>query len=177
MEYDKEKFKLLIHHVVWQVRDRDGWGLTKLFKVLWFFEARRYALHNDIFSGAKYQRDEFGPRPKGAYPLLSEMEKSGMISVVDTAFHDHKMRRPVPSQPPKPGLLNADQAKELQYWIDYVDGKSASEISEESHDYGWEIVGQGDDLPLHAILAERIRDPEGAELDWAMSRARELSLP
>ncbi|WP_138422060.1 type II toxin-antitoxin system antitoxin SocA domain-containing protein [Maritimibacter alexandrii] len=175
-EFNREKFKDLIHQVAWQVRDRDGWGLVKLFKVMWFFEARRYTIEGEVFSGGAYQRDEFGPRPRGVYPILAELEREGRVSVRDEKFHSRTVKRPIALTAPPPGLLNESQARDLSYWISYVDGLSAAEISEESHDYGWEIVSQGDDIPLYAILAERVREPKGEELEWALMRASELGL-
>lgn len=175
--FDREKYKNLIHHVAWQIKDRDGWGLTKLFKVLWFFEARRYSLHNEVFSGATYQRDEFGPRPRAVYLMLDEMEAEGLLSIQHSRMYNRTAKRPVALRPPKPGLLNESQAKDLSFWIDYVGGSTATAISDESHDYGWEITPQGEDIPLYAILAERVRAPEGEELDWAKRRAKELGLP
>ncbi len=176
-EFNREKFKDLIHQVAWQVRDRDGWGLVKLFKVMWFFEARRYTVNGEVFSGGAYQRDTHGPRPRLAYQIIEELASEGRVSVRSEKFHSRTTRRPIALKPPKPGLLNESQARDLDYWISYVDGLSAAEISEESHDFGWEIADQGDDLPLYAILAERVRDPRGKELDWATRRAKELGLP
>jgi len=35
----------------------------------------------------------------------------------------------------------------------------------------------GEELPYRAIFANRIRDPEGEEFEWASRRAKELGLP
>jgi Protein of unknown function (DUF4065) len=176
-DLERDKFKNLMHHVIWKTQDRDGWGLTKLFKVLWFFEARRFTLANERFSNAEYVRDEHGPRPKLAYQFLKELERQGAIRQYEEPYHRVKLRRAQALQTPRPGLLNAEQAQVLDQWISYIDGKSAAEISAESHDYGWEIAEQGDNLPLHAILASRVRDPKGKELDWARGIAKDLKLP
>ena len=157
--------------------DRDGFGLTKLFKVLWFFEAKRFSIEHETFSGAEYTRDEHGPRPTLAYTLLPELEASGAIQRYSERYYNHDLRRARSLRPPATGLLNEDQARDLEYWINYVDGVSATQISEESHDYGWEIAKQGEKLPLVAFLASRVRDPNQDELAWAKERAKALGLP
>lgn len=41
-----------------------------------------------------------------------------------------------------------------------------------SHDYGWEIAQMGEELPLRAFLASRIRSPRTAEeIAWAEEEA------
>jgi hypothetical protein len=45
-----------------------------------------------------------------------------------------------------------------------------------THDYGWEIAQMGEEIPLYAILAERIPHPEGDELDWARKYAEQNGL-
>jgi hypothetical protein len=176
-DFDRDKYKNLMHHVIHQAGERDGFGLTKLFKILWFFEARRFVTDGEIFSGARYTRDEHGPRPKVAYALLEEMKASGDIVVKEEPFGSRRLKRPVAKRPPRQGLLNETQARDLRYWIDYVTSRTAEAISEESHNYGWEIIPQGEDIPLVALLAERTRPAQGKELAWAMHRAKELGLP
>ncbi|MEM1275612.1 MAG: Panacea domain-containing protein [Pseudomonadota bacterium] len=175
--FDREKFKNLMHHVIWRTQTRDGWGLVKTFKALWFFEARCFTLRGDVFSGAKYVKDQFGPRPLEAYQIISELVSERKIATYEEAFFDFSLKRAKALKAPLPGLLNETEAEDLNFWINYIDGKTASEISDESHDLGWEIAKQGSELPLYALLAQRVRDPDSNEMAWAKRRAEELQLP
>lgn len=173
-ELNKEKLKGLIHEIAHATRDLPGFGRTKLYKVMWFFEAREYALNGRVFSGARYIRDQHGPRLHNYDKWFSELENEGLIRRVDEPYYNRKIKRVQSIQAPRGGLLSAEQARTLQYWINKVSGMTAGEISEESHDYGWEIISQGDEIPLAAILAERVRKPNAKELEWARGRAKEL---
>lgn len=175
--FERDKYKNLMHHVIYRAGDREGFGLTKLFKVLWFFEARRYTVDGELFTGARYTRDEHGPRPTDGYKLLTELERSGAVQLRRERFFSQTLRRATSRKPPQGGLLSESQARDLEYWINYVAGRTAGQVSDESHNYGWEIIPQGAEIPLVALLAERVRPPEGDELDWATRRARELGLP
>lgn len=176
-QFDRDKYKNLIHHVIWKTQNRDGWGMVKLFKALWFFEAKRYSIAREKFSNAVYVRDSFGPRPKLAYQLLASLEADGRIQRYKEPHYSFSLERARSVRPPAPGLLNAEQARDLDFWIDYIDGKTAGEISEETHDYGWEIAKQGEELPLFAFLAHRLREPDAEEMEWAKQNARDLGLP
>lgn len=174
MPLNKEKLKDLIHEIAYATRDVDGFGRTKLYKVMWFFEARQYSTNGIFFSGAKYIRDAHGPRLHNFQKWFYELEHEGRVECFDERYYDHTVKRVTAKTPPRGGLLNADQSADLRYWISYVSKVTAAEISQESHDYGWEIVKQGDEIPLAAILAERARDPNEEELKWAKHRAKEL---
>lgn len=174
MTVDANKLKDLIHEVAYAARDVNGFGRTKLYKVMWFFEARLYATKGETFSGAEYLRDRHGPRLKNFNRWFSELEAEGRVECFDERYYGHVLKRVKAKIPPQPGLLNGDQARDLRYWIRYVAEKTAEEISEESHNYGWEIVRQGDAIPLAALMAERVRSPNDEEIEWAKRRAREL---
>lgn len=50
-------------------------------------------------------------------------------------------------------------------------------MSDLSHDYGWEVAQMGEQLPLKAFLARRIRGSETSEeIEWARGEAARLGL-
>jgi hypothetical protein len=131
MQFDRDKFKALVHYVIWRAGGRDGIGATKLYKVLWFAEARAFVLSNRPISGETYIREEDGPSPR--------------------------------------------HAAEIEYWIARVDAdRTAISTGEASHDAAWEIATPGEELPYIALLATRIREPRGKELEWAKSRTEDF---
>ncbi len=170
----REKIKDLIHHIAYVTRDMDGFGRTKLYKVMWFFEAGQYTTTRNVFSGARFVRDAFGPRLKGFESLFRELEAEGRIRCFDGRYYNKTIKRVSGVTTPPAGLLNQEQARDLSYWIKTIADMTADEISEESHDYGWEIVTQGDEIPLSSVLAKRVREPNSDEVEWAKARAREL---
>jgi len=73
--------------------------------------------------------------------------------------------------------LTDQQRQIVDHFIRYVtEEHTAASISEESHDYGWEIAKMGERLPYHAILAERVKPSTGNQLEWARAEARRLGL-
>jgi len=178
MQFDRSKFKVLLHYVVWKAGDKDGFGATKLYKVLWFSDARAYMLHGEPITGEVYIREKFGPMPRHADSVIRELADDGAIRFWMDTFHNRPIRHYHSLRVPDRLSLNEAQKQIVDYWIKHIaDDHTAESISEQSHDYAWEIAKLGEEIPYHAIFATRIRDPEGEELDWALRRAKELGLP
>ena len=174
MQFDKDKFKNLIHYVIWKAGGNDGFGATKLNKVLWFAEARAYVLRRQPIAGATYIRDIHGPVPRLGRQVRAELVAEGLISErkVNRGRYEEWIFQSL--SPPQKFLSDEDK-QDVDYWIKHIDeDHTATSISEESHDYGWEIARQGEEIPLIAILAQRIRTPTKTEIEKAKSKAKDL---
>ncbi len=177
MQFDRSKFKSLLHYVVWKAGDKDGFGATKLYKVLWFSDARAYMLDGEPITGEIYIREKFGPMPRHGLSIIDELERERAINVTTGDYYGRAIRHFHSIRLPDKLSLNEKQRGIIEYWIRHIaDDHTAGSISEESHDYAWEIARLGEEIPYRAIFATRIRDPEGKELDWASARAKELGL-
>jgi hypothetical protein len=177
--FDREKFKRLVHYVIWRAGDRDGFGAVKLNKVLWFSDARSFMLHGKPITGATYIREKWGPVPSAMMPIREELVRERAIRVSSDRHFDYATTRFQALRPPDyTGFFDLEEIKNVDWWIEYIDKQhTAASVSEESHDYGWEIAEMGEELPYHAILAERMRGLDDAEMEWARRRAKELGLP
>jgi hypothetical protein len=170
---DLEKLKRLIHYVAWKAGKRDWFGATKLYKVLWFADARRFVLTNRSITNATYIREKYGPVPKHAMIARAQLEKDGAIQV----RKDGQLTRITARYEPDTSLFSKEELATVDYWIQHIDKEhTAQSISEESHDYAWEIAKTGEELPLFAVLANRIRDPSEQELVKLQSVARARGL-
>jgi hypothetical protein len=177
MQFDHNKFKALLHYIVWQAGDKDGFGAVKLYKVLWFSDAREYQLRGNPITGEIYIREKHGPMPRHGLAVIEELKRDGMISVTEGEYYGKRIRHFHSRRVPDRLSLSDDQRKTVDYWIKHVaDDHTAQSISERSHDYAWEIAKLGEEIPYHAIFAARMRDPEGEELKWANDRAKALGL-
>lgn len=177
MQFDRAKFKSLLHYVIWKAGDSDGFGAVKLYKVLWFSDARNYMLSGEPITGEMYVREKHGPMPTHALGIIAELQSEGAIRVWNDKYYNRQIRRFQSLIKPDRLSLAENQRAIVEYWIKHIDeDHTAESISEESHDIAWEIAELGEPLPYHAIFASRIRDPKGKELEWAAARAKELGL-
>ena len=171
MQFDRDKFKRLVLYIAWKAGRRDWFGATKLNKVLWFSEARFFVLHGAPITGATYIREKHGPVPKQMMPIRDELERAGEIRV----FKEGNLIRITTGTKPDLSTFTREELQIIDYWIEHIDkDHTATSISDESHDYAWDIAKMGEEVPLHAILANRIRDPNERESEkfQAMAKAR-----
>jgi Protein of unknown function (DUF4065) len=170
---DLEKLTRLIHYVAWKAGTRDWFGATKLYKVLWFADARQFVLTKKPITGAIYIRQKYGPVPKHALVALEQLEAAGDVRVTK----EGTMTRLIARKAPDVNMFSADELKTVDFWIEHIDKKhTAASISEESHDYAWNIAKMGEELPLFAVLANRIREPNDEEMGQFRNRAKEIGL-
>jgi hypothetical protein len=177
--FDREKFKRLFHYVIWRAGERDGFDAVKLNKILWFSDARAFMLRGKPITGASYKREKWGPVPLPIMPIRDELVREGAIQVwTDKHFDFVSTRFKALRAPVGLEIFDTDEIKTVDWWIEHIDkDHTAASVSEESHDYAWEIAEMGEELPYHAIFATRMRQPDDEEMEWARRRAKELGLP
>ena len=175
MLFNRDKFKTLVHYVIWRAGKRDWFGAVKLNKVLWFSDTEAFAHTGKSITGATYTRQQFRPVPKAIMPVRSELERDGAISVARV----NKLDRMTPLKKPSEmrALFTDAEMAIVDYWIEHIATyETAQSISAKSHDYAWQIASLGETLPMTASLAVRIRAPDGSEMDWAKQTAAILGL-
>lgn len=177
MEYDREKFKQLVLHVIWRTNESRDFGATKLNKVLWFAEARAFESLGKVITGESYVRQQFGPVPLHIVEICNELVREGLISASDEPVQDHVVRHYQALEPPDLLRFSREELHLVDYWIRHIDeDHTAGSISELSHSIGWRIARMGEVLPPHAYLAGRIRPPDTDEMTWARSEAERLGI-
>lgn len=174
MQFDRDKFKRLVHYVIWKAGQRPWFGAVKLNKVLWFADARAYALTGKPITGEVYVRQQFGPVPKHIVPIQKELVAEGLIKIgkqgKQTTFRSL-------DAPHYNNWFSTDELLSVNWWIDHIDkDHTAGSISEQTHDYAWEIARMGEELPLYAYRVARIKEPTDEDMERLKSRAKELGL-
>jgi len=176
MDFNREKFKSLVLYVIWKTSDVRDFGVTKLNKVLWFVDARCFEAFGKSVTGETYIRRKFGPVPMHVEEVLQELVVDGDLQFWAEPYFDFEVKRYSAHAPPDISEFSIDEIGFVDWWIRHVkEDHTANSISDKSHDYGWKIVRDGEELPYKAFLAKRIRPPkEGDELDWAHNAAKDI---
>jgi len=175
--YDRNRLKNLIHYVIWVAGARPNFGATKLYKIAWFADARSFVLTGKSITGAPYIRQTHGPIPRDGIAIREELEREGVIQQWKDRHYDHMGWKFKALTPPNVNVFTADEKQVIDYWIRHIDeDHTATSISDQSHDYGWEIARTGEVIPFYSHLAERIRDPNEEELQWAREAAKRVRL-
>jgi Protein of unknown function (DUF4065) len=176
MTFDQNKFKALVLYVIWRTGDVRDFGAIKLNKVLWFTDARTFEALGKPVTGETYIRRKFGPVPLHIDATLTELIQDGQIQTWTEPYFDFEVKRYSTHAPPDTTIFSSEELSFIDWWIKHVaEQHTATSISDKSHDYAWKIAKEGEELPLKAFLAKRVRQPlEGEELEWARKAAQEL---
>lgn len=178
MTFSRDKYKALVLYIIWRTSHIAGFRSTKLNKALWFSEARAFEAHGETISGETFIRDKFGPRSQHLKEVCGELEESGHIEPFVEPVFSYNSIRYRSLQPAETSLFSDQQLALIDWWISTIaDKHTAASISDLSHDYGWEVAAMGEELPIRAFLARRIRQPETSEeANWARDEAKRLGL-
>jgi hypothetical protein len=176
-EFNREKFKDALHFVIAHAGGRPGFGAIKLYKTLWFSDAKTWLLTGRSITGEEYIRRQHGPVPKHGQDVISELASEGRIRVWQDRHYDYAQWRFRSLRSPDTNRLNHEEIKTLTYWMRHIaEDHTAESISDESHDYAWEIAKMGEPLPYYSFLASRLRDPTEDELRKARGRTGSLGI-
>lgn len=177
MRFDREKFKRLLHYVSWKAGKRDWFGATKLYKVLWFADARQYTLTGSSITGETYIREKFGPIPKHGIEIRRELRREYITTEYPNVRNDGDVTRIVSEVTPDLSIFTTEELQIVDWWIEHIDkNHTAKSISDRSHDYVWEIAKMGEELPYFALRVSRIQEPEDGDLVRLKQRAKDLGL-
>lgn len=78
-EFDKEKFKNIIHYIIHVCQDKYEIGRTVLYKLLYFSDFNYYELYEISLTGEKYIHKPNGPIPKNFIECKDELITEGKI--------------------------------------------------------------------------------------------------
>lgn len=161
------KFKSLVHHVIHECASSpDQLGAIRLNKVLWFADVTAYKMDGRSITGEKYVKRQFGPAPGRILRALDELARDGAILVLDPEV-EYAPRKFYSLAAPPPGRLSNGEKLITSAVLDDVLGRTASEISEMSHDDVWQAAEIGEEIPMYATLASTPGEITEAVVEWA----------
>jgi hypothetical protein len=175
VQFDREKFKLLVHYVCWRCIDNpSALGSVKLNKILWASDFTAYYQGGQSITGAGYVKRQYGPVPRAIVPILKELEADGAVVARDRSFHGFtKKEFVVKCAPDMSGFSQADLAIVDQAITLICDQHTARSISAQSHDHIWRAASDGEDIPYYTIFAVQ-GEISPDELDWAKQELETL---
>ena len=169
------KFKTLVHHVIHECASNpDQLGAIRLNKVLWFADVTAYKMEGRSITGEKYVKRQFGPAPSRVLYALEELARDGAILIRDPEV-EYAPRRFYALTAPPAGRLSNREKLITSAVLDDVLGRTASEISELSHDDVWHAAEIGEEIPMYATLASTPGEITEDVVEWANASLAEAS--
>jgi uncharacterized phage-associated protein len=150
-KFDREKFLDVVHFICSQCEPADL-GKVKLHKILYFADMLAFLDTFKPLTGVEYQKQAFGPVAKHLTWAIDELAKQGRLQVSKRDYFGFTKLDLVSIQSvPQRRLSNRD-IELLKSVVDFVCAKTATEISELSHNAAWHRARVGETIPYESAL-------------------------
>ncbi|HKI05938.1 MAG TPA: Panacea domain-containing protein [Thermoanaerobaculia bacterium] len=168
MANSDRKFRELILFVAQESENDENCGATKLNKILFYADFEAYRKLGQPISGQKYQKLERGPAPKGAVPVISEMEKAGLCKWEDREYFGLPLKKLIPRRDSDLSVFAPEELDIARAVINELWDLNAAEVSDLSHDFvGWQAASLGEEIPYETAFVGKPRPLTPDELAWA----------
>lgn len=159
-----EKLAAAVAYLTERSRNDDGFGVTKLVKLLYYADCVAYQRTGEPITGANYIRMPHGPYPDKWQGLLERLEGERIIRVLDEDVgNGYQRHRPVRGASTETNTLTEEEKRFLDTQLRRFADFNARQIEEYSHDeLAWRTTEQGRTLP-YELAGIRIPGPPDAE--------------
>jgi len=172
----EKKLRNLILYVANQCINDPTFGKTKLNKILYFADFKKFKESGKPISGAEYYKDQFGPVPKIINALQQEMVAEGDIIIKSQQGIDHDRHKIIAINDPDLSGYSVEDISIIDEFIRLFWGKTATEVSNMSHGKAWHIVDYYESIPYETayVSDEPITEDDieatnkmASEYDWS----------
>jgi hypothetical protein len=152
-EVQDAKLREAVLYLAEKCRGDETFGATKQNKLLFYCDFLAYLNFGQAITGQSYFRLGNGPAPRRWLPVSKQMIRSGDIRIDRAEYFGFTQNRTVGLRKPNLDLFSAHEIDMMDKVVEAHRGKTASEISEESHDFiGWQLASNEETIPYPVAL-------------------------
>lgn len=176
MEYNKEKFKNLVHYIAANCEDAQRLGAVKLNKILWYADTIAYQIRGDSITGASYVKRQFGPVPAHILAALRELGDEERVLTVEVRTMGKVRREFISISNSTVEGFTAEEIATVDHTIGWIcDNHTAQSISNLSHDQIWEMAAIGEEIPINTVLVSSLGEVDENDMYWGIKHAQQFS--
>jgi hypothetical protein len=148
-----KKFRETILYVAERSQGDQAFGATKLNKLLFYSDFLAFLNFGSAITGEEYFRLPKGPAPRRLLPIRGQLEENGDAKVESNSFYGFPQNRLIPLRKADLSVFEAREIDLMDKVIEMHKGKTAQEISEESHGFiGWSLAQNKETIPYGVAL-------------------------
>lgn len=165
MIFDKEKFKSLVHYIIFKYNKLKDINRTILFKLLYFSEFNFYELNERLITGESYLKWTYGPVPKDFLEIKNELVSEKKIQEKEYSLgDDFKKYTYVSLVEAETESFSDDELKCIDETLKKLSHMGARQISVYSHgDMPWQAAEINEEIEPEFVF---YRDPEYCVVDY-----------
>lgn len=136
-----QKFREVLLYILNKVGAKPNIGETVLYKLLYFIDFDFYEKYEKQLIGATYKKSTFGPMPLEFFTIVKDMIEKKEIEKVNSKYFDKEQKKYLPLRSARLDILSAKELQLIDEVIDRLSDKTATQISEYSHeDIPWRVT-------------------------------------
>jgi len=141
-QFNKEKFKEVLHYIIDVCGKQDNIGKTVLYKLLYFSDFNFYELFEHKLTGEIYTKLPRGPGPKHFESTIEELKKEHKIKHTIKHYDHHAhQNRYISLKKPHTELLTNNEKQVIDNVLKKCSQMSSTQISNYSHeDLPWQAT-------------------------------------
>lgn len=148
-----KKLREAVLYIADKCQGDETFGATKQNKLLFYADFLAYLNFGEAITGQEYFKLGKGPAPRRWLPVKEQMLRDGDIKIKAHEYYGFPQNRTVPLRKPNLNAFSAEQLALIDKIIEVHRGKTASEISEESHGFiGWKLADDQETIPYPVAL-------------------------
>lgn len=152
-EKNVEKFKQVLLYVLEKTAGKPNVGMTVLYKLLYFIDFDYYEKYEKQLMGLTYIKNTHGPTPREFVKVMEEMKEVGELEEVKSKYFTYDQRKFLPHRRADLSLLSAQELKMIDSVIGRYADKSATELSNLSHeDTPWAVAESGENIEYDHVF-------------------------
>lgn len=165
-DFNKEKFKEVLHYIIATCGHQDNVGKTVLYKLMYFSDFDFYELFEEKMTGEVYTRLPRGPGPRHFDDAIIELKAEGKIDHKVVYFDgDGHQNRYSSLKDPKTDLLSSDEIQVINNVLHKCSKMTATRISDYSHeDLPWQATEMNNPIDYELVF---YRTPEFSVREYA----------
>lgn len=158
MELNENKYKTLIHYIISKCQNKENFGKTVLYKILYFSDFNYYELNEKLITGEKYKRFKHGPVPNNFNKYKDLLIKEGIIQEKEKKIYSYTQYIYKSLKKPDMSIFSNDELNCIDQTIVKLSNMTANEINDYSHgDMPWKIAEPHEELDPEYVF---YRDPQ-----------------
>lgn len=162
--YNSEKFKVLLHYLIYQCQLNQNMSRTVLNKLLYFSDFNYYELYEKSLTGETYIKKPRGPVSTHFIQAKNELIDEGKIEEKTQKVINYFKYTYNSISKPSLNLLSDDELNVVNDVINKISHMYSGQISEYSHgDLPWMLAEDDEELNYEAVF---YRDPEYSVRDY-----------
>lgn len=148
-QYDSvDKSYEMILYIAEKFRNAPRYGMTKLWKVLFWSDFRHYQRTGQAITRRDYIKLPNGPVPDRSDSIIETLETRRLIQVVHRPAGSGTQRRVVALRAPNMAVLTDDEWASVDAAIADNFDLNADEVSDLSHEFiGWQVASMYERIP------------------------------